>query len=178
MPLANLCSYAYVIMTKKGALDGPGSNETFVLGRNKFHWQQLPGVILWSVCYCSSSLASSYLYDRSSGALALHALVSSSSTLPLLEPCALIGSQWHVQDLKEGGASLSHTPQNVDHALVNAFLFLKIAGWQRRLFGPSCDEKELFRERILEANKFIVGTGYQSSILILSVKTVATELPI
>ena len=49
---------------------------------------------------------------------------------------------------------LIHTPKTLTTPLAN--VFLKIAGWQRRLFWPSSDEKELFRERILKSSKFIV----------------------
>ena len=75
--------------------------------------------------------------------------------------------QWRVQDLKEGGAmlivrkSLNYAPKTLTMPLANAFL--KIAGWQRKLFWPSSDEKELFREQILDDSKFIVSFGYQLS---------------
>ena len=60
--------------------------------------------------------------------------------------------------------------------LANAFL--KMAGWQRRLFWPSSDEKELFRARILEASKFIVGSGYQLSIISINSCHWATDLAV
>ena len=75
--------------------------------------------------------------------------------------------QWCVQDLKEVGAllivrkSLSHAPKTLTMPLANAFL--KIAGLQRKPFWPNSDEKELFREQILDDSKFIVGSGYQLS---------------
>jgi hypothetical protein len=58
--------------------------------------------------------------------------------------------------------------------LVN--VFLTIAGWQRRLFGPSSDEKLLFREGVLEASKFTVSSSYACHWL--SELHVATELAV
>ena len=53
------------------------------------------------------------------------------------------------------------TPQNVDHAP-----HLHVLEDKEGCFRPSDNEKTLFKERILEASKFIVGRNCQLSIII------------
>ena len=43
---------------------------------------------------------------------------------------------------------------------------------------PSSDEKELFRQRIFEASKFIVASGYQMSIISINSCHGATDLAV
>jgi hypothetical protein len=57
--------------------------------------------------------------------------------------------------------------------LINAF-----ANDREGCFRPSIDEKLLFRERILESSKFIVGISYQLLIISNNICHSATEFAI
>jgi hypothetical protein len=90
-------------------------------------------------------------------------IVSSSirlqSSWPLWSSCGpKWPTQWRIQDLKEGAAR-SIARKLLATPLINAFL--KVAGC---CFRPSGDEKPPFKERIVEASKFIVGSSCQLSI--------------
>ncbi len=63
------------------------------------------------------------------------------------------------------GKNFSHAPKSLTTLLVNVFLKIHVAGWQRRLSGLNSDEKLLFRERNLETSKFIISSSYKLSII-------------
>ena len=67
-----------------------------------------------------------------------------------------------------------HAPKILTTSLVNEFL--KITGEKEGCFRQTSDEKPLFRERILEASKFIVSSNYQLSIIWTNNCHWATEL--
>ena len=79
-------------------------------------------------------------------------------------------TQGRVQDLKKGGAgpiarkvcaqNFSHAPKTLTTPLINV-----LANDKEGCFRLSIDEKLLFRERIFEASKFIVGLSYQLLII-------------
>ena len=59
----------------------------------------------------------------------------------------------------------SHAPKTLTTPLLWAFLKAKTEH-EEGCFRPSDDEKTLFKERILEASKFIVGRSCQLSTII------------
>jgi hypothetical protein len=84
--------------------------------------------------------------------------------------------QGHVQDLKKGGAEPiaceAHVRSWPRPSLTRVWIN------KEGCFRPSIDEKLLFRERILEAKKFIVGLRYQLLIISNNSCHSATELAV
>jgi hypothetical protein len=69
--------------------------------------------------------------------------------------------------------NLSHAPKTLTTPLINA-----LVSDREGCFRPSVDEKLLFRERILESSKFIVGLSYQLLIISNNSCYSATELAV